>query len=95
MKTSNTVLTTVATLLLLTFTAHAEGPCKDKREAKHEANKTFQDCLKNWQKKMKPGEADPSDDCTSKFQAVQNASKSLKACRTDALSKKNDKKSAE
>lgn len=101
----NQLALNLTTFLLCTLTfglsapaAHAEGPCKDKREAKSDANKAFTQCLKQWHKSMKPGEADASDDCTAKFQAVQAASKSLKACRTEALKnkeKQNNQKASE
>lgn len=86
------MLKPIFTLCLISSTsALAAGPCSAQREAKSDANKSFTQCLKQWHKSMKPGEPDPSDDCLSKFQAIQSASKALKACRTDALKNKETK----
>lgn len=85
-------MTTLILSILLSLSAQAEGPCKDKREAKSAANKTFTECLKKWHAGMNPAVTDPTDDCVAKFQAVQSASKDIKACRAAVLKSETAKK---
>lgn len=72
------------------------GPCKEKREPKHQARKALHECLESWGKEnSKPDEADPTDDCSQKLSTFVQASKDLKACRVTAKSEKETKKEAQ
>jgi hypothetical protein len=76
-------------LLSLSFSVTAVSqeqnhPCKPKHEAKMAAHKALRECLENWGRDNRPGEADPTDDCSGKLSAFIQASKDIKACRASA-----------
>lgn len=76
----------IATLLLGTH-AMAEGPCKEKRQAKHEARKALRECVEAWAHDNRPDDKDPSDDCSAKTASFVAAAKAVKACHVEMKAK--------
>lgn len=85
----------MGTQVAVLSSAHAESPCKSKIEAKHTARKAVHECLMAWGRNVKPTDADPSDDCSSKVAAFVQASKEFKACRSEKQKEREEKKKKE
>lgn len=98
MKTSllNAIfLTTVFCSSLSSWAADSapgESPCKSKMEAKHTARKAVHECLMAWGRDVKPGDPDPTDDCSAKMAEFVQASKNFKACRVESQKEREAKK---
>ena len=80
------ITTSFVLSLLLSQSALAAHPCKEKHEAKHEAQKSLRQCLEVWGQN-KADAADPTDDCSSKTSAFVAAAKNLKACHIEMKTK--------
>lgn len=82
----------VALTALFASLAHAEGPCHDKREAKHGARKALHECIESWARDNRPGEAEPTDTCAAKLGTFVQASKDVKSCVTEKVKERQEKK---
>ncbi len=82
MKKAIILIGTVASFYGLKAIA-ADHPCRDKVESRHSSRKELHTCLDAWAKDAKPGDVDPSDDCSSKLSTFVSNAKAVKACRVE------------
>lgn len=76
------------------ISARAEGPCHDKREAKHAARKDLHECIASWAHDRNPNQPDPTEDCQGKLSGFVAAAKAVKACVVERA-KEHDAKKAQ